>query len=253
MLERSATIRSANNRRGIQSVETGLRVLAALAAAGGPATLTSLGVRSGLSPSQTHRYLQSLIAAGMAVQDATSRYDLGPGMIRIGIAALARADAFARAESALRSFVDDTGWTAMLTVWGGTGPVCVRWLAGRPPVMTSIGVGATLPLDSAAAHVFLSLLPTAETEAALAGGNGPAGLPAIVAQVRTTLTARQDGVLSPGLRAIAVPMFDLQGRPVLVAAALAAAARACDDDAVAERLRQACSTATLDIGGVWAP
>jgi hypothetical protein len=40
---------------------------------------------------------------------------------------------------------------------------------------------------------------------------------------------------------------------VLVAAALAAAARACDDDAVAERLRQACGTATLDIGGVWAP
>ncbi len=47
-----------------------MRVLAALAAAGGPTTLTALGSRSGVSPSQTHRYLQSLIAAGMAVQDA---------------------------------------------------------------------------------------------------------------------------------------------------------------------------------------
>src|SRR4051794_9186131 len=72
-------------RRGIQSVETGLHVLTALAACGGPAPRSAVAQRAGVSPSQAHRYLSSLMAAGMAKQDPISRfYDLDAGASRLG-------------------------------------------------------------------------------------------------------------------------------------------------------------------------
>jgi DNA-binding IclR family transcriptional regulator len=245
------------SRRGIQSVETGLRVLAALAASGGPAPLTALGVRAGLSPSQTHRYLQSLVVSGMAVQDATSRYDLGPGVIRIGIAALARLNAFARAEAAMQRFVEETGRTSLLSVWGEAGAVCVRWYPGRPAVVANVGVGSVMPLlFSATGRVFLTFLSAQEVAGPLAAAKAetatPPDLEAIRASVRQSLTAESDDTLFVGLRAMAAPIFDLQGRPSAVATAVATAAIPRGRDAeVAERLRAACRDATREAGGVW--
>lgn len=238
-------------------METGLRVLAALAASAGPSTLTSLGVRSGLSPSQTHRYLQSLVASGMAVQDPSSRYDLGPGVIRIGVAALARLNTFARAEAALARFVEDTGRTVMLSVWGEAGAVCVRWLPGRPPVVTSLGVGSIMPLlFSATGGVFLSYLSPQELAGPLAAAMAePVVVPdleAIRRQVRETMTSSVDQQVFPGLRAVAAPIFDLQGRASMVATAIASPAAPREhDEMVTKRLLAACREATEEAGGTW--
>jgi DNA-binding IclR family transcriptional regulator len=245
------------SRRGIQSVETGLRVLTALAASGGPVPLTALGQRAGLSPSQTHRYLQSLVVSGMAVQDATSRYDLGPGVIRIGIAALSRLSPFARAEAAMQRFVEETGRTALLSVWGEAGAVCVRWFPGRPMVVTNFGVGSVLPLlHSATGRVFLALLSPDELEGPLAAARATKTIlpdeEALCRSVRARLLAESDAALSAGLRAVAAPIFDLQGRPSLVATALATPAFPENEDKrVADRLRVACRDATVEAGGVW--
>src|SRR5579863_7027721 len=196
------------SRRGIQSVETGLRVLAALAASGGPAPLTALGNRAGLSPSQTHRYLQSLVVSGMAVQDASSRYDLGPGVIRIGIAALARLNAFTRAEAAMQRFVEETGRTGLLSVWGEAGAVCVRWFPGRPSVVTSLGVGSVMPLlFSATGRVFLGFLSPQEMEGPLSAAQSEAAAPIdiepIRQSVRQNLLAKSDDTVFVGVRALA--------------------------------------------------
>ena len=245
------------SRRGIQSVETGLRVLASLAASGGPVPLTALGVRAGLSPSQTHRYLQSLVASGMAVQDASSRYDLGPGVIRIGIAALARLNAFSRAEAAVQRFVEETGRTGLLSVWGEAGPVCVRWFPGRPSVVTNLGVGSVMPLlFSATGRVFLAFLTEQELEGPLAAAQTEAATPIdiepIRKSVRETLLGANDDTVFVGVRTLASPIFDLQGRPSLVATTVATNAFPRDRDAaVADRLRAACRAATIEAGGVW--
>jgi DNA-binding IclR family transcriptional regulator len=258
IMERSQpTPRPNSSRRGIQSVETGLRVLAALAASVGPSTLTSVGARSGLSPSQTHRYLQSLMASGMAVQDASSRYDLGPGVIRIGVAVLARLKPFARAEAALDRFVEETGRTVMISVWGEAGAVCVRWLPGHPPVVTSAGVGSVMPLlFSATGRVFLSYLSPQELSGPLAAAMAePVVVPdldAIRATVRVSMTAHIDQQMFPGLRAVAAPIFDLQGRASMVATAIASPAAPRENDAmVAQRLLAACREATEEAGGTW--
>lgn len=237
-------------RRGVQSVEIGLRVLRALAAAEGPSTLTSLSARSGLPPSQAHRYLQSLIATGMAVQDATARYDIGPGVIRLGVAALSRTNMLGAAEAALTRFVEATGWTSLLAVWGATAPVCVRWFPGRPAVMTSFGIGSVLPLASAAASIFRAFLPAGE----LAAANVPPLPEEVARQIHDSGTAQQDSVVSPGLRAVAAPIFDLQGRVTMVAVAIAANGDMPPrngEERVTERLRAACRVATLEAGGSW--
>jgi DNA-binding IclR family transcriptional regulator len=244
-------------RRGIQSVETGLRVLAALAASGGPAPLTALGVRAGLSPSQTHRYLQSLVVSGMAVQDASSRYDLGPGVIRIGIAALARLNAFSRTEAALLRFVEETGRTCFLSVWGEVGPVCVRWFPGRPAVVTSLGVGSVMPLlFSATGRVFLAFLTPQELEGPLTAARTEAATLTDIEQIRQSvrekLLAQNDDTMFVGVRTLAAPIFDLQGRLSMAATTVATDAFPRErDEEVGQRLLAACKAATLEAGGAW--
>jgi DNA-binding IclR family transcriptional regulator len=245
-------------RRGIQSVNIGFRVLAALAAEPESATLGVVAKRSGLSASQAHRYLASLIASGMAHQDASSgRYDLGPQAIQIGLAALARTDVFADADPAIAAFTRETGRTTLVAARGPLGPTIVRWHAGRPPVTTSLTVGSVLPLlGSATGHVFLSFMNDEEAAGAI-GNEKPADkraadVDAIRSKVRGAMSASVDEMLIPGLRATAVPILDIQARAALVVTVIATSAfDRRHDQAVVERLMQVCRTLTEKIGGRW--
>lgn len=214
-------------RRGIQSVEIGLRVLEALNRLGGASTLTMISQASGMVPPQTHRYLSSLIAAGMAQQDPqTGRYDLGPAALRLGLGALARIDAFAITDQAIGAFAARSGRTVQVAALGPLGPTIVRWKVGRPPVMTSFNVGSVLPLlHSATGHAFLAFAPEGETdhlvERELAEtGLTSADVEAIRRRVRGQGFAHVEGTMVPGLRATAFPILDLQGRAILTATAI---------------------------------
>jgi DNA-binding IclR family transcriptional regulator len=246
-------------RRGIQSVEIGLRVLSALAASRNWDTLTSVAARAGLSPSQTHRYLQSLIAAGMAVQNPNSaRYGLGPATIRIGIAALARNDVFSVASEAVTTFTEKTGRTAFLSVWGEAGATIVRWFPGNPPVITALALGSVLPLlYSATGHVYCSFLMPQEIAGRLEQEleNHPGGsinLQQIRRTTRIGLHAEVSGAFIPGLRAIAMPIFDIQGRLAAVATAISSTVFPTSGDRKAlAALEAACRYATEKSGGNW--
>jgi DNA-binding IclR family transcriptional regulator len=248
------------SRRGIQSVEIGFRVLAALAAEPLPSTLGTVATRSGLSASQAHRYLASLIATGMAHQDPTSgRYDLGPQAIQVGLAALARTDVFAEADPMIAEFTRETGRTTLVAARGPLGPTIVRWHAGRRPVITSLTVGSVLPLlGSATGHAFLSFMSAEEAAGAIDQEKasdpraGDIDVAAIRARVRQAMSASVDELLIPGLRATAVPILDIQGRAALVATVMATPAFARkDDDSIVERLKSACQALTLRLGGRW--
>lgn len=246
-------------RRGIQSVGIGLRVLAALSAEAGPATLTEIAKRAELSASQTHRYLASFVAAGMARQDGPNgRYDLGAEAIRVGLAALARIDVFAQSDPAIAAFTRETGRTTLGAVLGPAGPTVVRWHAGPKPVVTSLSIGSVLPLiGSATGHVFLSFLPEEEVAGALKRYNSGASVKAADVQairrrVRAEMSAYVDEMLIPGLRATAVPILDLQGYPALVVTAIASSTvDRRQDAAIVQRLREVCRLLTEQIGGRW--
>ncbi len=243
-----------SRRRGIQSVETGLRVLAALGACGGPVPLSTVAQAAGLSASQAHRYLASLLATGMAKQDASSGlYDLDSGAIRLGLNALARLDIFARADEAFAAFARDSRRTVLLAVLGEAGPTVVRWFAGNPPVITSLALGSVLPLmHSASGMVFLGWGDTPAMAAMAQAAKPGVDFAAIRARVRADGAASVAGSVIPGLRAIACPVFDLQGRLALVATALAHESFPPSEDGhIATSLRKACEQVTEALGGHW--
>ncbi len=247
-----------SRRRGIQSVEIGLRVLDALVTLGDASTLTVIAQTSGMSASQAHRYLVSLIAAGMATQDAvTGRYDLGPAALRLGLGALARIDAFRIADGAISDYAHRTGRTVQIAALGPLGPTIVRWNVGRPPVMTSFHVGSVLPLlYSATGQVFLAFLPRAETQPLLdaelaAGEMTREDVATLCGAVRAKGCAHVEGTMIPGLRATAFPIFDLQGRTILTATALAPAqVSRRDEAAITAELGQTCRRISAQLG--WA-
>lgn len=256
----AALTKPAPRRRGIQSVEIGLRILGALAACGGPAPLSAVAQRGGLSPSQTHRYLSSLVASGMARQQPdTGLYDLGTASIRLGLAALARLDLFALADVAFAELARETGRTCLIAVWGDAGATVVRWYRGAPPVVTSLAIGSIMPLlRSATGQVFFAFGDRATMDAeavrslAHDRASAPVDLDAIRRDVQKALGAQVDGSLIPGLRAASAPVFDLQGELAFVATLIATPAfDASADGAAVTALQGACREVTESMGGRW--
>jgi len=248
---------SENERRhGIQSVGIGLRVLDVLASLDGPQPLGVIAAASGLSGSQAHRYLASLIAAGMARQDpANGRYDLGPAALRLGLGALRRVDAFQEANAAITEFCRETGRTVQMAALGPSGPIVVRWAMGTPPVITSLTVGSSLPLlRSATGHVFLAFRPDSHTrhivERETAESLEPIDVEALRRRVRADGYSSVSGPIVPGLRATALPIFDLQEEAVMTATVLATEAFKPEyDEPIRLRLTEVCDQVTAAIGG----
>ena len=208
-----------DGRRGIQSIEVGLRIVEALTAATGPQPLKALSQMANIPPSNCHRYLASFVRTGFVIQDtATGRYDLGPLALRAGLAALGRLDPVATGLTALSRLVEETGHTGLLAILGERGAVIVRWLTGRQPVYTSLSMGSTLPLlGSATGRVFLAFLPPEATAGLIAqevksrDKEHKEHVAALRARVRKSGIAQVSGDLIPGLSAAAAPILDSSG------------------------------------------
>jgi DNA-binding IclR family transcriptional regulator len=239
-----------SERRGIQSVEIGMRVIEALRAARAPLHLKDLAKASGLPTSNCHRYVVSFVRTGFLAQDINSgRYDLGPRLLQAGLAALARTDPIGVSTTALERLVDATGNTGLLSVWADLGPTIVRWMPGLAAVRTSLSTGSTLPLlTSATGRVFLAFLPPRQTAALLANetlsDNVEPGL--LAAGVRSSGISRVSGDHIPGLSAVAAPVLDAHGEAqaviTLVGARKGIAAAAVD------RLRREAAEASARLG-----
>lgn len=201
---------------GIQSLDSALRLLLALAARPGPTALSELARDCAMPVSKAHRYLASFAHAGLVRQAGKSgKYDLGPGAVQLGLAAMARNDAINTAADGLPDLCAETGLTALLSVWGNSGPTVVRWERAANFMVTTLGLGSTLPVvGSATGHVFLAFLPRPLTAARV--GIDRAGAPrvdpeAMARKVRADGYATVSGDLLLGLSALAAPVLDWQG------------------------------------------
>src|SRR5580693_4893509 len=109
--------------QGIQSVEVGAQVLRALETGRGPLALSEVARNCAMHPAKVHRYLVSLVRAGLASQDArTGQYDLGPAARHLGMEALRRTDAESIAAAYTSRLRDQTGHTTNVAVWTEAGP-----------------------------------------------------------------------------------------------------------------------------------
>ena len=243
---------AAGARRGIQSVEIGMRLFEALKQAGGPATLKELAQASGLPASNCHRYLVSFTRTGFVKQDPrTSRYEFGPKIMQAGLAALSRVDSVAIGNAALSELVDETGYTGLLAIWSDAGAMIVRWIMGRLAVRTTLAVGSSLPLlTSATGHVFLAYLPHRQTDALVSRNRAEtAAREALIAQVRATGIAQVAGDHIPGLSAAAAPILDAQGEAAAVLTLVGLSEGIAQ--AALDRLTAVAASASTELG--WTP
>jgi DNA-binding IclR family transcriptional regulator len=253
MVKRSATAK--RKRRGIQSIDTGIRLLEALERADGPVALKDLSAQSELDPSSAHRYLASFVRRGLVRQEADSRYDFGPLALQIGLAAMRRIEPVQLAEQALPELVAETGHTALLAVWSNRGPTVVRWQRGRHPLVTNLGLGSVLPVSrSAAGTVLVAFLPAAVTAEALATEARREAIDRVtferaVERARKTRLAFADSSVIPGLAAVGSPVLHWNGEAVAAVVLLSPdreLARPNHPGAVA--LRRLCDRLSRDFG-----
>lgn len=237
---------------GIQALDAALAVLQALSVQPGPIGVSGLARAAKMPVSKVHRYLASFVHAGLAVQSGRSgRYALGPFAARLGLAALARNDFVNRAADQLEDLCQETGLTALLTVWANQGATVVRWERAASPVATSFGLGSTLPLlTSASGRIFLAFLPARLTEAALAAELARAaagkvewpdfepsreGVTKLIRSVRERRIATVDGHYVPGLRAIGAPILDWQGEAQAAVTLIGTSEAVIEENGPAER------------------
>lgn len=212
---------------GIQSLDTALRLLKAMAAYGRSASLSEIARDCDMPLSKAHRYLASFIHAGFVEQAGRSgKYDLGVGAVRLGLAAIDRFDFVNRAAEALPELCAETSLTGLVSVWGNQGATVVRWERTAVPTITSMGLGTTLPLlNSATGRAFLVWAPPRLVQSALdievrhARRNpklfhgldvSARGLEELKERIRQQGFASVDSRFIPGLVAIAAPILDWQ-------------------------------------------
>jgi DNA-binding IclR family transcriptional regulator len=255
-------------RAGIQSVEVGFALLDVLAQAPGPLMLRDLASAAGMSAAKAHRYLVSFQRLNLVVQDANTRYELGPATLRLGLATLSRLDAVKLARERLPTLMDQTGHTLALAVWGNRGPTLVHWQEMPLAMPVSLRLGDVMPLlSSATGRCFAAFIghggaadkarPMIEAELALARKLGRSDLPSTPAQVQAMLNeSRTQGlgrvvnVLLPGISGLCAPVFDADGHLVLGVVSLGSSATFDPEwqGPVAQSLRAFAGQLSTDLG-----
>lgn len=213
-------------RHGVRSVVQGGKLVQIVSQAGRALTLSEIGAASGMSASRAHRYLASLIQLGLIEQDReTGRYDLGPALLELGLAALSRVDAVRLASVSLRQLSESTGIAAVLVVWGSHGPTVIKWEPGRVAFAPRIREGHSLSLiHSSAGRVFLAFQSSKDTDPILkreleqwnaAAPDRALSLPDIDTlrdEVKKNRLGRSVAEQNPSVQAISAPVFDHDGR-----------------------------------------
>ncbi len=210
-------------KHGVQSLEIGMGILRAMVNGHRSMMLKDIAAAAEMPASKAHRYLVSLIRAGLVEQDPlSSRYDLGPFALNIGLVAIDRLDRVRLGLSAIAQLRDSINETTALAVWSDHGPVIVRWERPRRPITVNVVTGTALDLlTSASGRIFAAWLPKSTVNPLIEREMKNLELPPDLktrSDVNDMLDrVRRDGVASvsgyhlvPGVEAVAAPVFNFK-------------------------------------------
>ncbi|MDO8285020.1 MAG: IclR family transcriptional regulator [Rhodoferax sp.] len=213
---------------GVQSLEIGIDILRVITQGHRSMMLKDIAAAADMPASKVHRYMVSLVRAGLVDQDPmTSRYDLGPFALTVGLVAVDRLDRIGLGLTAIAELRDEINETTALAVWSDNGAVIVRSERPYRPITVNVVTGTALnTLTSASGRVFAAWLPKSTVNPLIAKDLLTAGLPlevrSAVAVEKMLATVRQRGVaavtdyhLVPGVAAVAAPVFNAQGEITL--------------------------------------
>lgn len=221
--------------RGIQSIEVGGALLAALVEAGTPLPLRELAQRAGMGSAKAHPYLVSYGKLGLIEQDPlTGHYGLGPFALQLGLVSLQLLSPLRMAIPAITALADAIGHTVALAVLGSHGPTIVHIHESARPIHVNMRPGTVMSmLNTATGRVFAAWLPPAIAQhhivreltdpaviAQAAARRPRAEIAALLADVKRRGLARAVGEPIPGVNALSAPVFDHAGAIVLAATAI---------------------------------
>ncbi|WP_412479375.1 IclR family transcriptional regulator [Azonexus sp. IMCC34839] len=212
-----------DNKHGVQSLEIGMSILKAMVNGQRSMMLKEIAAAADMPASKVHRYLVSLIRAGLVEQDPmSSRYDLGAFAMNIGLVALDRLDRVRLGLNTIADMRDEINQTTALAVWGDKGPVIVRWERPRRPITVNVITGTVMDLlSSATGRVFAAWMPK-KTVAPLIAAEIKApdvppelktktGIETMLADIRDKGFADTAGFHRvPGVAAVAAPVFNFK-------------------------------------------
>ncbi|HHW63335.1 MAG TPA: IclR family transcriptional regulator [Rhodocyclaceae bacterium] len=257
-----------DGKHGVQSLEVGMSILRAMVTGKRSMMLKDIAQAAEMPSSKAHRYLVSLIRSGLVEQDRlTSRYDLGPFALNLGLVALDRVDRIRLGLAAISELRDLTNETAALAVWNERGPVVVRWERPRRPITVNVLTGTSLSLlSSAAGRVFAAWLPEQQTEALLRAeidsGRAPEGIASMADARRLLAEVRREGVavmsqgyFARGVEAAAAPVFNFKNE-ITMSIAVVGVEGTLDlgpGSPALAALKAACSTLSARLGATVTP
>ena len=123
----------------------GLRLLEALATGPAPRGVSDLAQATGLTRSNAHRTLQTLVAAGYARQQPDGRYECSLKVFELGNAVIARIDVATVAGPYIQALAETTEETVHLSVLDGADVVYVQKIDSPQPVRAYSRVGGRAP------------------------------------------------------------------------------------------------------------
>jgi DNA-binding IclR family transcriptional regulator len=204
--------------RRIAAVERAAAVLFELAEAGGELGTNELARRLELSASTASRLLATLAGSGLVEHRPQSgRYRLGPGLLRLGNAALAHLDLRGVARPQLTALSARTGETATLSVPGEREAITVDFVQSPASIQSVARIGRpSLAHATATGKVLLAFgrreLPPPPLEAFTARTiTDPVRLATEVGRAHEQGFAEAAGEREDDLNAIAAPVFDHRG------------------------------------------
>ncbi len=149
--------------KGIQSLETGFRILSAIQQGPGAIALKDIAERTGLVPSAAHNYLTSLVRIGAVIAQARGHYRLGPTLASLGLSAAKDVDYFEVVRSAAIDLSESLNLACAVMVWNVAGPLILFNKADVGNQIFALRNGLIPISTTAGGHVFAAYLPVEAT------------------------------------------------------------------------------------------
>lgn len=251
-------------RRGVQSIDVGLRILQVLASHDRALPLKTISELVEMAPSNVHRYLASFVRAGLLRQDPdTAQYDLGRLALQIGLSALSRLDVMQLAPRELKRLTNEYGLLGVLVIFGDQGPTIVRLQQCSPPITISLGLGSIIPmLRSASGQLFAAFLPAEVTRHIVerelhrnVGYDIAESTPRTAGEVRRLAERVRKQFytsvpvdVSPGIFAIASPVLNTYGEAVATLSLIGPKKQLDHDHPALDALMKTCQLLSRECG-----
>lgn len=215
-----------NATSSIQVLDRAMGLVAVLARAPGPTSLTRLADAAGLHTASAHRILGALMAHGLVEKTGAGEYDLGVRWLEVGNRLRARLNIRQVAMPFMQRLAEATGETVNLIVRRGDEAVYVERVTGGQTLIQVVQVvGAHAPLHvTAVGKIFLA----EDSASGVMGYAERTGLPAFTPNTLTSLerlaaeldVIRQERLAHDreeaelGVACIGAPVRDAEGKLV---------------------------------------